>query len=65
MNLNSMNKLERGDCKTSYVKYKLFKRDIYGLAVVDTGNLMKGTCVLSKFWNMVGGKMSEKGNAIE
>ena len=29
MNLNSMNKLERGDCKTSYVKYKLFKRDIY------------------------------------
>ena len=49
-----MNKLERDDCKTSYVKYKLFKRDIYIyiLAVVDTGNL-------------VGGKMSENGNAIE
>ena len=39
MNLKSMNKLEKNDRKTSYVKYKLFKPDIYGLALVDTGNL--------------------------
>ena len=45
MNLKSMNKLE----KTSYVKYKLFKPDIYGLALVDTGNLVTGTLVSSEF----------------
>ena len=32
MSLNNMNRIERDDCKTSYGKYKLFKRDIYGLA---------------------------------
>ena len=46
VNLNSMNKLEKDDCKTSYVKYKLFKSDGYGLALVDTGNLLKGALVL-------------------
>jgi hypothetical protein len=43
--LNSVNFVERDDRKTSYVKFKLFKRDIYGLALVDTGNLVKGTVV--------------------
>ena len=28
MNLNNMHKLSRDDLKTSYVKYKLFKRDM-------------------------------------
>ena len=57
MNLNNMHKSSRDDLKTSYVKYKLFKRDIYGLALVDTGNLVKGTLVLQ------GEKMSTKSNA--
>ena len=43
MHLNNVNLVERDDRKTSYVKFKLFKRDIYGLALVDTGNLVKGT----------------------
>ena len=34
MNLNNINQVEKDDCKTSYVKYKLFKCDIYGLALV-------------------------------
>ena len=38
MSLNNMNQIERDDRKTSFVKYKIFKRDIYGLALVDTGN---------------------------
>ena len=29
MSLNNMNRIERDDCKTSYGKYKLFKRDIW------------------------------------
>ena len=55
--------MKRDDRKTSYVKFKLFKRDIYGLALVDTGNLVKGTLVSSEFWRMIGGKMLEESNA--
>jgi len=42
MHLNNVNLVERDHRKTSYVKFKLFKRDVYGLALVDTGNLVKG-----------------------
>ena len=45
------------------MKFKLFKWDIYGLALVDTGNLVKGTLVSSEFWKMIGGKMLEESNA--
>ena len=40
--LNNVNLVEKDNRKTLYVKFKLFKRDIYGLALVDTGNLVKG-----------------------
>ena len=63
VHLNNVNLVERDDRKTSYVKFKLFKRDIYGLALVDTGNLVKGTLVSSEFWKMIGGKMLEESNA--
>ena len=63
MHLNNINLVERDDRKTLYVKFKLFKRDIYGLALVDTGNLVKGTLVSSEFWKMIGGKMLEESNA--
>ena len=63
LNLNSMSKEGKEDRRTSYVKYKLFKRDIYGLALVDTGNLVKGTLVSKEFWDTIGGKMLEKSNA--
>ena len=62
MNLNSMVNLEKDDNKIFNVKYKLFKRDIYGLALVDTGNLVKGTLVFKEFWEMIGGNMSGKSN---
>ena len=38
MNLDSMNKIEEDDGKTLSVKNKLFKRNNYGLALLDTGN---------------------------
>ena len=53
MHLNNVNLVEKGDHKTSYLKFKLFKQDIYGLALVDTGNLVKGTLVSSKFWKTI------------
>ena len=49
MHLNNVNLVERGNRKTSYVKFKLFKRDTCSLALVDTGNLVKGTLVSSEF----------------
>ena len=49
-NLNSMNKIEKEDPKTSFLKYKLFKSDISGLVLVDTGNLVKGALVSKEFW---------------
>ena len=55
--------MEKDDFKTSYVKFKLYKRDIYGLALVDTGNLVKGTLVSSEFWKTIGGRMSEESQA--
>ena len=63
VHLNNVNLMERDDRKTSYVKFKSFKRDIYGLALVDTGNLVKGTLVSSEFWKMIGGKMLEESKA--
>ena len=61
--MNNVNLIERDDHETLNVKFKLFKRDIYGLALIDTGNLMKGTLVSSAFWKMIGGKMLEESNA--
>ena len=63
MHLNNVNLVERDDRKTSYVKFKLFKRYLYGLALVNTGNLVKGTLVSSEFWKMIRGKMREESNA--
>ena len=60
MSLNSINRREKDDRKTSYVKYKLCKRDVYSLALVDTGNLVRGTLVSSEFWNSIGGKIIEQ-----
>ena len=61
MNFNIMNKVEKDNRKTSFVKYKLFKHDIYGLALVDTGNLVN---VSSEFWKMISENMLEKSNAL-
>jgi len=59
MNLNNVNSSEEDDHRTSYVKYKLFKRDIYGLALVDTGNLVKETFVSSEIWKFESGTHSD------
>ena len=65
LSLNHMNKMEKDDRKSFYVKYKLCKCDIYGLALVDTGNLEKSILVSSEFWEMIDGKMLEKSNVHE
>ena len=60
MNLNNVNSSEEDDHRTSYVKYKLFKRDIYELSLVDRGNLEKGTIVSSEIWKFESGTHSDR-----
>ena len=59
-----MNKIyEKDNRKTYYMKYKLFMRNVYGLALVDTGNIVKGTLLSKEFWELMKGKMSGNSNA--
>ena len=39
----------------AYARFKIFRREIYGLALVDTGNLVKATLVSKEFWDEVSG----------
>ena len=50
MNLISMKKLKEDDNTTLYGKFKKYKNEIYGLALVDTGNLVTSTLVSKEFW---------------
>ena len=52
-----MNKMKKDDHNTSYVRYKLFKHDVYGLALEDIGNLVKSILVSSEFLEMIGGQI--------
>ena len=60
VHLNSVNLVERDNSKTLYVNFKLFKRDIKGLALVDMGNLVKCTLVSSEFWKIKEGKCQRR-----
>ena len=44
------------------MKYKFVRRDCYGLALVDTGNLVKGSLVSKEFWESIKRKMSGRSN---
>ena len=44
------------------MKYKLIKREIHGLALVTTGNLVTSTLVSKEFWEMIKGEISGTSN---
>ena len=46
--------------KTVYARFKWFICDIFGLALVDTRNLVKITLVSKEFWDLMGGKVTMK-----
>ena len=46
----------------AYARFKIFRREIYGLALVDTGNLVKATLVSKEFWDEVSGDIEEQCN---
>ena len=56
-NLKSIDKL-KADIHTSYMKYKLYKPETYGLALVHTRNLVTSTLVSKEFWEALDGKIN-------
>ena len=44
--------------KMSCARFKVKQRNIFGLALIDTGNLVQSALVLGAFWKSIGGKIS-------
>ena len=44
--------------KTSYAQFKVKLRNLFGLALSDTGNLVHSSLVSGEFWEAMGGKIS-------
>ena len=48
--------------KMSFVCFKSKQRNIFGLALIDTGNLVHSAIVSGDFWESIGGKISSAMN---
>ena len=46
----------------AYARFKIYRREIYGLALVDTGNIVRATLVSKKFWDEISGDIEEEWN---
>ena len=44
--------------KTSYARFKVNQRNLFGLALIDTGNLVHFVIVSGEFCEAIGGKIS-------
>ena len=44
--------------KTSFSCFKVKQQNIFGLALIDTRNLVHSAIVLGAFWESIGGKIS-------
>ena len=53
-----MNNLSIEKRKKSFARFKLKQGNIFGLALIDTGNLVHSAIVSGEFWEAIGGKMS-------
>ena len=54
------NSIVKDKGNTVYVRFKWFKNYIFGLALVDTWNLVKITLASKEFWDIIGGKVTMK-----
>ena len=53
-----MNNLNITRKKTSYAKLKVKQRNLFGQALIDTGNLVHSARVSREFWKAIGGKIN-------
>ena len=44
--------------KTLYARFKMKQRNLFGLVLIDTGNLEHSAIVLEEFWEVIGEKIS-------
>ena len=52
-----VNNLSTNKRKTSFACFKVKQRNIYGLALIDMGNLFHSAIVSWDFWEFIGGKI--------
>ena len=43
----------------TFARFKVKQQNIFGLALIDTGNLVHSAIVSGQFWEGIGGKMRE------
>ena len=43
----------------AYAKFKMKQRNIFGLALIDSGNLVHSSIVSADFWESIGGKLAQ------
>ena len=53
-----VNNLKVDQKKTSYARFKVKQRNIFGLALIDTGNLVHTSIVSGEFWEAIGGRIN-------
>ena len=53
-----VNNLNIDQKKTSYARFKVKQRNIFGLALNDTGNLVHPFIVSGEFWEAIGGRIN-------
>ena len=53
-----VNKLNVDQKKTLYARFKVKQRNIFGLVLIDTANLVHPTIVSGEFWDTIGGRIN-------
>ena len=53
-----MNNLNIPRKKTSFTRFKVKQRNLFGLVLINTGNLVHSAIISDNFWEAIGGKIS-------
>ena len=53
-----VNNLNVDQKKTSYARFKVKQRNIFGLSLIDMGKLVLQSIVSGEFWEMIGGRIN-------
>ena len=54
-----VNNLRDNQKKPEYARFKIKQRNIFGLALIDSGNLVHSSIVSAEFWDAIGGKLNK------
>ena len=54
-----VNNLRETQEKPAYARFKIKQRNIFGLALIDSGNLVHSSIVSAEFWDTIGRKLNQ------